>query len=127
MEQDPQIARQALPLPSRPERRQNRQAGPERDGGLRKLRHLSNWTLAAAIVGVGATSAALAHAIPAPTAVTAPARANGTTAASGVGNAPNVSNPVATTSASGVTVSPAAAPAAPAGATARYVATSGGS
>ena len=42
--------------------------GPARQAaradGIRHLRRLSNWTLATMLVGVGASSAALAHAIP---------------------------------------------------------------
>jgi hypothetical protein len=79
-----------------------------RDSGLRRLRRMSNWSLGALVVGVGATTGALASTIPGPTtgttAVTNPAGV--TSSASGVAApGPSVTVPVATTSASGVTTS----------------------
>ena len=78
-----------------------------RGDGIRHVRRLSNWTAAALLVGTGAAAVALAHqAIPA----AAPALQAGTTAAnpsvaSRAGTSgPQVSHSVATTTASGVTV-----------------------
>ncbi len=78
-----------------------------RGDGVRHVRRLSNWTAAVLLVGTGAAAAALAHqAIPA----TGPAAQAGTTATSPSGasqagtSGPQVSHSVATTTASGVTV-----------------------
>lgn len=79
-----------------------------RDGGLRRLRRMSNWSLGALVVGVGATTGALASTIPVPTAgTTAVTNSAGvTSSASGVAaQAPSVTKSVVTTSASGVTTS----------------------
>ncbi len=97
-----------------------------RDGGIRRLRHVSNWTLAALLVGVGASSASLARALPATSAAPAVAPASGGTigaATPGVASpgAPSVTTPVATSSgstvaaASGGSTTPATAGAAAAG------------
>ena len=72
--------------------------------GIRHARRMSNWTAAALIVGTGAATVALAHqAVPAavPSAATTPAATAGGTVA---GSGPSVGHAVATTSASGVTV-----------------------
>jgi hypothetical protein len=79
-----------------------------RDSGLRRIRRWSNWSLAALVVGVGATAGALARTVPAATAGTTAVTNAGTVTSSvgGVGQqAPSVTTPVATTSASGVTTS----------------------
>jgi proline racemase len=69
---------------------------------------MSNWTAAALVVGTGATTLALAHhafPIGAPTAAVASSSTGAVTAAATQGtNGPQVSHTVATTSASGVTV-----------------------
>jgi hypothetical protein len=72
--------------------------------GVRHLRRLTNWTLAAMLVGVGATSAAFAHAIPGLSGGTAAVQTAvvGSTATSGSAVAPAVSGPVATSGGSGV-------------------------
>lgn len=78
-----------------------------RGDGIRHVRRLSNWTAAALLVGTGAAAGALAHqAIPA-AGPAAQAGATGTSpsAASQAGTSgPQVSHSVATTTASGVTV-----------------------
>lgn len=80
-----------------------------RTEGIRRVRRMSNWTAAALIVGTGAATVALAnnaHPIAAPAVFS-------TSATTGIGNAatgapgasgPQVSHSVATTTASGVTV-----------------------
>ena len=84
----------------------------QRDQGVRRLRRVNNWVLAALFVGVGATSAAFAHVIPTTTstasssAVAIPGSATGT--ASGVvqgSSAPSLSQPVAVSSGSSVAAS----------------------
>ena len=89
-----------------------------RDRGIRRLRHVSNWTLAALLVGVGASSAALARAVPAASGPPAISPATGPVAgsvasvgASSSARAPSVSQPVATSS--GSTVAAAPSPGAP--------------
>jgi len=79
---------------------------PGRTANLRRVRRMSNWSLAALLVGVGATSAALAGAIPGHT---GPALSAGPTQASAAGQtplasgqAPAVSSPVAATTPSQV-------------------------
>ncbi len=79
-------------------------SGGRRDG-IRHARHVSNWTAAALIAGTAAAAVGLAHqARPAqvPASTTA-AQAAGPSACVPGGNAPQVTHPVATTSASGVT------------------------
>jgi hypothetical protein len=84
-----------------------RQAGMTRDGGIRRVRRVSNWTAAALIAGVAATTGYFAHAsqTAAPTAG-APA---GTAAAAGSATAGTGAHkacpaaPVATSGGSGVT------------------------
>jgi hypothetical protein len=94
--------------------RKPREAGPAdptvrtRNEGIRRLRRMSNWTAAALVVGTGATTVALVHnAVP----LSAPAAVS-TFTSTGVGpsagthgtRGPQVSHTVATTTASGVTV-----------------------
>jgi hypothetical protein len=77
-----------------------------RDSGLRRIRRLSNWSLAALVVGVGATTGVLARTVPAATTgATAVTNSGNVTSTIGAQQAPSVSTPVATTSASGVTTS----------------------
>jgi hypothetical protein len=92
-----------VPGPDRPASARPR--GRDRKVGIHQVRRMSNWTAAALIVGTGATAVALAHhAIPV---ATPAAVASGGITASGPAaqgtNGPQVSNAVATTSASGVT------------------------
>jgi hypothetical protein len=95
--------------------------------GVRHLRRLTNWTLAAMLVGVGATSAAFAHAIPGLSGGTAAVQTAvvGSTATSGSALAPAVLGPVATSGGSGVTAATGSVSGASSGASA--VATSEGS
>ena len=72
---------------------------------------MSNWSLAALVVGIGATTGALAaatHSKTVGTAAVTTAIGTATAAAGTVQGGPTVGSPVATTSASGVTVSAAA-------------------
>ena len=84
------------------------QPTPDRRDGLRHARRMSNWTLAALIAGTGAATVALAHqAFPAATAAGTTAAGTtgaGTTATAHGASGPQVGHSVATTSASGVTV-----------------------
>lgn len=90
-------------------------AGSPRESGLQRVRRLSNWSLAALVVSVGATTAALARTIPAATgsattvATPVPAAPH---SAAGTQSAPTLTSPVATSSASAVTASNAGASAA---------------
>jgi hypothetical protein len=71
--------------------------------GIRRVRHMSNWTAAALLVGTGATTVALAsHALPVGTSASSTYAAQGTSAP-GV-QAPHVSGAVTTSGGSGVTV-----------------------
>lgn len=83
-------------------------SGQARKVGIRRVRRMSNWTAAALVVGTGATTLALAHhafPIGAPTAAAASSTTGVVTTAATQGtNGPKVSHSVATTSASGVTV-----------------------
>jgi hypothetical protein len=102
-----------------------------RDSGLRRVRRMSNWSLGALIVGVGATTGALASTIPVATAGTTAVTNTGGTASSVNGvsqRAPSVTTPVVTTSASGVTTSVASTSSVTAatGGTGRVVATGSG-
>ena len=90
-----------------------RHPAPEtiRNDGLRKIRRTSNWSLAVVVVGIGATTGALAAATQSKTVGTSAVTttAGATTSATGsVQSGPTLGSPVATTSASGVTVSAAA-------------------
>ncbi len=80
-----------------------------RSDGLRNIRRMSNWSLAALVVGIGATTGALAAATHSKAvgtaAVTAPVGTPTSSAAGAVQGGPTLASPVATTSASGVTVS----------------------
>lgn len=97
------------PLPARDAGASMGRAIQTRTDGLRRVRQLSNWTVAALIVGTGATVVALAHnAVP----VTPPAfpgsaasgtATTGTTTGTHGTSGPQVGHAVATTSASGVT------------------------
>ena len=76
-----------------------------RRDGIRRVRRMSNWTLAALIIGTGATTVALAqHAFPtaATTAGTSTTAGVGTAATTHGGSGPQVTHSVATTSGSGV-------------------------
>jgi hypothetical protein len=79
-----------------------------RNDGIRRLRRMSNWTAAALVVGTGAATVALVHnALPvsAPTAgSTFTTPGVGTSAGTHGAMGPQVSHTVATTTASGVTV-----------------------
>lgn|ERR1039458_7713110 len=85
-----------------------------RESGLQRVRRLSNWSLAALVVSVGATTAALTRTIPAATGstttVATPVSATAHSTA-GTQSAPTLTSPVATSSASAVTASNAGAPA----------------
>ena len=88
--------------------REHKHAGAVRASGLKKVRRVSNWSLAALVVGVGATTGALTHTIHSPSFGTTSATNAGTVAnsSSGTGvaaSSPSLTNAVATTSASGVT------------------------
>jgi hypothetical protein len=80
-----------------------RQAGMSRDGGARTVRRLSNWTAAALIAGVAATTGYFAHAsqTAAPTGATT-GTAGTATAGTGAHKACPAA-PVATSGGSGVT------------------------
>jgi hypothetical protein len=108
--------------------------GPARQAaradGIRHLRRLSNWTLATMLVGVGASSAALAHAIPGlsggATAVVQTAGA-ASAATGGSAKAPTVSGAVATSGGSGVAAAPGASSGSRAVGSGRVITTSEGS
>ena len=81
-----------------------------RNDGLRNIRRMSNWSLAALVVGIGATTGALAAATHSKTVGTSAVTTTIGTPTSAAGAAqggPTVGSPVVTTSASGVTVSAA--------------------
>jgi hypothetical protein len=81
-----------------------------RNDGLRNIRRMSNWSLAALVVGIGATTGALAtatHSKSVGTTAVTTAIGTPTSGAGAVPGGPTVGSPVATTSASGVTVSAA--------------------
>jgi hypothetical protein len=90
----------------RPERAQTARAAPAREENLRRVRRVSNWSLAALLIGVGTTSAALAHVLPGQT---SPVGHYASTQTGGLaqptatsGHAPVVSGPVAVSSGSQV-------------------------
>lgn len=87
-----------VPLPA-----EHRPTGEWREKGLRGVRHLSNWALAALVVGVGATTAVLARAShPATsTAGTVAGTASGGVTQAG---APTLHSPVTLTTPSGVVI-----------------------
>lgn len=72
-----------------------------RDGGVRRVRHVSNWTAAALVAGVAAASGYFAHAATAP--VVTGAMQPGTSV-SGTGQKATVTHPVVTSGGSGVVV-----------------------
>jgi hypothetical protein len=81
----------------------SRDRGRARRDGVRRVRHMSNWTAAALLVGTGAATVALAsHALPA-TASTATSYSTQGTTAPGV-HAPHVGGAVVTSGGSGATV-----------------------
>ena len=93
--------------PARDDWASRSQPAPDRRDGIRHARRMSNWTLAALIAGTGAATVALAHqAFPsaATTAGTSATAAGATSATAHGASGPQVSHAVATTSASGVTV-----------------------
>ena len=93
--------------PAREDWASRSQPAPDRRDGIRHARRMSNWTLAALIAGTGAATVALAHqAFPsaATTAGTSATAAGATSATAHGASGPQVSHAVATTSASGVTV-----------------------
>ncbi len=104
-----------IPLPA------SRPAEQWRDQGLRGVRRLSNWTLAALVVGVGATSAAIARATQSTQSArsvtsvartstgTATGAAGGSVSAAARGSAPSLHAPVALTTPSGVVIQGGAA------------------
>ena len=109
MERSQDEARQRYAEIPRPNLESSRQTAMSvRDSGLRRIRRMSNWSVAALVVGVGATTGALARSVLPATAGTT-AVTNPGTVTSTVGGvaqqAPSVHTPVATTSASGVTSS----------------------
>jgi len=103
-----------LPYETDPER-SSRYAGDTgrptaetRNDGLRKIRRMSNLSLAALVVGIGATTGALAAATQSKAVGTAAVTTRAgtpTSAAGAIQGGPTLGSPVATTSASGVTVS----------------------
>jgi hypothetical protein len=104
---EPAAAGGRVPLHGPERQAQAGQPAPTRSDGVRRVRRMSNWTLAALLVGTGAATVALAHNV-LPAAVTAAGTASGATgvgtaAAQGAGG-PQVSHSVATTSGSGVVV-----------------------
>jgi len=85
----------------------NGPAGSSRESGLKRVRRLSNWTLAALMIGVGATTAGLARTIPTGTTSTVTSGHSGSLGSSSVTghqSSPALNSPVATTSASGVVI-----------------------
>jgi hypothetical protein len=108
MERNQDEARQRYAEIPRPNLESSRQTATSvRDSGLRRIRRMSNWSLAALVVGVGATTGALARTVPSATAGTTAVTNSGTVTSmvGGAQQAPSVHTPVATTSASGVTTS----------------------
>ena len=92
----------------RPERTRTAQAAPAREENLRRVRRVSNWSFAALLIGVGTTSAALAHVLPGQTSPVGHYASTQTgglaqpTATATSGHAPVVSGPVAVSSGSQV-------------------------
>jgi len=77
-----------------------------RESGLRHVRRVSNWSLAALVLGVGTATAALARTIPVTTTGTVTTASPGSVTGSSTSTnqtSPTLTGPVATTSASGVT------------------------
>jgi hypothetical protein len=99
-----------VPLPglpgSAPADPADRPAATRRDG-IRHVRRVSNWTAATLIVGTGAATVALAHQafpVAAPTAGMASTAGLGAVSGTPGATGPQATHSVATTSASGVTV-----------------------
>lgn len=95
-----------IPLPT-----EQAATGVWRDKGVRGARHLSNWTVAALVVGVGTTTAVLAHSAQSgqsantnPTAGTVSGTSPGVRTQGGAGGAPTLHSPVALTTPSGVVI-----------------------
>jgi hypothetical protein len=75
-----------------------------RDRGVRGARHLSNWTIAALVVGVGATSAVLARSTQSATSTVGSVTGTTTSHTIGTAGAPTVHSPVTLTTPSGVVI-----------------------
>jgi len=95
--------------------RDPRTAGQWREAGLRSVRRLSNWTVAALVVGVGGTTAVLAKWAQPTASTTAATTATGSAASAGTpsgsaaqGGAPSLHAPVTLTTPSGVVIQSAA-------------------
>jgi hypothetical protein len=80
-----------------------RGAASTRKGGVRRMRHASNWTAAALIAGVAAAAGYFAHHQPPVTSPTSSATAVPGGTAAGP-QKPSLNSPVATSTGSGVTV-----------------------
>jgi hypothetical protein len=112
MDQEYQSARRRLPEPSADDRTRyesgDRYALAWRDSGVRRTRRASNWTAAALIAGVAATSGYFVHAAAPAPAGSAGGATSATTGAvhstAGHGQKPSVTHSVVTSSGSGVTV-----------------------
>ena len=108
-DQDYQRGRRRLPATADDDGNSYQSAGPYapawRDSGVRRTRRASNWTAAALIAGVAATSGYFVHA----TANSPVGAASGTTGVTqqtvtGHGHKPSLTHSVVTSSGSGVTV-----------------------
>jgi hypothetical protein len=102
-----------VPLPGFGAPAPDDEPAPDRRDGIRHVRRMSNWTLAALMAGTGAATVALAHhsfptATTAGTATTAAGATAGTGTTAGPAahgaSGPQVTHSVATTSGSGVTM-----------------------
>jgi hypothetical protein len=94
-----------VPLPGFSDPAPPGRPAPTRSDGIRHVRRMSNWTLAALIAGTGAATVGLAHnAFPgaATSAGTGPVGGAGATATTPGATGPQVTHSVATTSGSGV-------------------------
>ena len=115
MDQEYQSGRRRLPKPAAEDRTSyesgDRYAPAWRDSGVRRTRRASNWTAAALIAGVAATSGYFVHAAAVSPAGLTGSTTSGTTGvtqqpgtASAHGQKPSVTHSVVTSSGSGVTV-----------------------
>jgi hypothetical protein len=114
MDSDREYRAGQVPLAGFSDQQADDQHAPSRRDGVRHVRRMSNWTLAALIAGTGAATVALAHhAFPSTTTAagsSTTAAGSSTTAATGGQaavngtNGPAVTHAVATTSGSGATV-----------------------